>query len=764
MKDIILSLIILLLTFTVVLSEKVRFIEVTGNLTVPSTEILSAVQETKVDSEFDEQAFSRDLKRVFQLGYFSKVKPIIKKLFMGVGIIIEVEENPPVTGWRVFVEGPEVVDIQEIENQIVLEKGKALSVTKVQESLKNVHDLYQRNGYFLIDVKADVEIKNGELIMPPSGIITFTVEEHILWDLELKGDFRDLTVKEIKKIMGLEFMKDMYENPITRFFIRRVNYFPKISTFQTAYMKLVQSNFFGPKTKLNFEPVKIEGLPKDHLVNLVIDVQLNPVVEEGKEIKIIDLKGVNLVSEKDVLDNIYTKPGEKTDLMKILRDSDRIRKYYDKMGFPLVNVKTEYDEKSKKLTYEVFEKYIGDIAYEGLRKTKKYIIDSYVRLKKGKPLNKNDIERTIGALKSTDYFEDVNLIPQVPSSESTRVDIVMYFKEKKSVTLGGTISWGMPESGQPWYNGFAGSLNAGMINPFGYGQTLNFKAQLGLVDTNIDFEYKIPRLLKSPFDLSTDLFYKTQQVALSTESESSTNTQNIFYSENRYGVSLTTTYNFGFDHSLSLTGKWEFFTKDSTQVEIQKGDTRSLIGAYTFDLRDNWLDPRKGFYTRLETSVAGFGGSENYIKGIWDARYFQPTFPEHTLAFRGILGYIYDPENVTNFNVGNPYTVRGYDYTVGTGKSGDFEYIFNMEYRLRLENFGIPVILVAFYDQGTAFNDTGILTDPLAILGESLYSFGAGLRFNVPFLGILRLDWAFPLIESNWYKKPKFVFGFGNTF
>jgi len=761
-KYIILMFLFSVLMFTTAFTEKVRFIEITGNLTVPSTEILAAIQETKIGSEFNEQAFARDLERIFKLGYFTKINPNVKKIFMGIGIIIEVEENPPVTGWRVFVEGPDVIDIQEIEKQIVLEQKKALSVTKVQESLKNIHDLYQKNGYFLVDVEANVEIKNDELIMPPSGIITFTVKEHILWDLKLTGDFRDLTVKEIKKIMGLEFMNDMYKNPLTRFFIRRVNYFPKISTFQAAYVKLVQSGFFGPNTKLNFEPVKIEKLSKDHLVNLVINVQLNPVVEEGKEIDTVTLMGINLLSEKDVFKNIETKPGEKTDLMKILRDSDRIRKYYDKMGYPLVSVKPEYNDKTKQLAYKVFERYIGNVTYEGLKKTKEYVITSYVRFKKGKPFTKNDIERTIGALQSTNYFEDVSFVPQLPSNEATRVDIVLYFKEKKSVNLGGTISWGMPEKGQPWYNGFAGSVNSGLTNPFGYGQKLNFEATLGLTDTNVELKYDIPKVLKSPFDISTDLFYKTQQVSLSQGSDSTT-TQ-IVYPEERYGVLLKTTYNFGFDHSLSLTGKWEHFTKNSTQVNIQEGDTRSLIGAYTFDLRDNWLDPNKGFYTKFETTIAGFGGSEEYLKVTWDVRYFQPTLPEHTLAFRGLIGGIYDYSDVIDFNIGNAYTVRGYDYTKGTGKSGNFEYIFNAEYRLRLESFGLPITLVTFYDQGSAFDDTGLFSNPLDIFKDSLYSFGGGLRLKISFLGIIRLDLAFPVIEPEWYKQPKFVFGFGNTF
>lgn len=754
-----------LLTFvllTTTFSEQVRFIEITGNLTVPSTEILAAMQETKVGSEFNEKAFARDLERIFKLGYFSKITPNVKKIFMGLGIVIEVEENPPVTGWKVFVEGPDVIDVQEIEKEIVLDRKKALSVSKVQESLKNIHDLYQKNGYFLVDVEADVEIKDNELVMPPSGIITFTVKEYILWDLKLTGDFRDLTIKEVKKLLGLEFMNDMYKNPITRFFIRRVNYFPTISTFQTAYVKLVQSGFFGPDTKLNFEPVKIEELSKDHLVNLVIDVQLNPVVEEGKDINVITLDGVKLLSEKEIFNNIKTKPGEKTDLMKILRDSDRVRKYYEKLGYPLVSVKAKYNDDSKELKYMVFERYIGDVSYEGLKKTKEYIVNSYVRFKKGKPFTTTDIERTIGALQSTNYFEDVNLIPQIPSNEATRVDIVLYFKEKKSTSVGGTISWSMPEKELKWYEGFAGSVNAGITNPFGYGQSLKFEATLGMSESNASLNYNIPRILRSPFDISTNLFYKTQQVSL-TLTEDSTDTQ-IVYPEERYGVLLRVNYNFGFDHSLSLTGKWEHFTKESTQVNVPEGETRSLIGAYTFDLRDNMIDPKKGLYTRLETTVAGFGGSEEYLKTTFDFRYFQPTFPFHTLAFRGLIGGIYDYGDVIDFNIGNAYTVRGYDYTKGTGKSGDFEYIFNAEYRLRLENFGLPITLVAFYDQGTAFNDTGLFAQPLDILKDSLYSFGGGIRFKIALLGIIRLDMAFPIIEPEWYKQPKFVFGFGNTF
>ena len=48
-KYIILMFLFSVLMFTIAFTEKVRFIEITGNLTVPSTEILAAIQETKID-------------------------------------------------------------------------------------------------------------------------------------------------------------------------------------------------------------------------------------------------------------------------------------------------------------------------------------------------------------------------------------------------------------------------------------------------------------------------------------------------------------------------------------------------------------------------------------------------------------------------------------------------------------------------------------------------------------------------------------------
>ena len=746
--------------FTLIFPIKLKYLYFAGNITVSDEEIKSAMKETVVGGEFNEEAFKRDLKRIFDLGYFSRIDPKVKKLPYGVGIVIYFEENPPVTGWRVFIEGPKVVDEKELEEEVVLEKQKALSITKLKESMKRIAEYYKSKGYFLVDIKSDVNIESGELVVPPSGIITFTVRELLLWDLKLKGDKRDLTEEEIKKILGIEFMKDTYENIFTRFFMRRVNYFPKTREFQYAYTKLLQSGFFGPETKITFENVKIKELSNDHLVNMVVDVQLNPVVEEGKEVKTVKVEGVTLLRQGDVLSQIESKPGSPTDLMRVLRDSYRIRKYYEENDYPLVGVRVNYDENEKSLIYRVAERYVDNVSFEGITKTKEYIPRAYTILEKGKPLQTSKLQRTVGALQNSEYFENVNIIPQLHSADSTLVDISIILKEKRVGNFGGTISWGMPEEGKPWYTGFAGGINFGIVNPFGYGQKFSFDAKLG-EKSDISLKYDIPRILASPFDVSAKVYYKTD--ITSSEIGEATSTF-ITYNEERYGLSLTTVYNIHYDHSVSLTGRWESFTKESTQLAEPTGDTRSVELGYKYDTRDNFLDPRFGTYVGTTLNVTGFGGTEEYVKMILEIRNFFELFPDHVIALRGSIGGIYDVKSTMSLNVGSAYTVRGYDFTLGTGRSGDYEYILNSEYRLKLQRFGLPITLVAFYDQGFAGNSPFTFFNPPYLLSNSLYSFGIGARFHVPFVGIVRLDWAFPLIEENWYEKGKVIFAFGNMF
>ena len=86
-------------------------------------------------------------------------------------------------------------------------------------------------------------------------------------------------------------------------------------------------------------------------------------------------------------------------------------------------------------------------------------------------------------------------------------------------------------------------------------------------------------------------------------------------------------------------------------------------------------------------------------------------------------------------------------------KDGD-DMVVNEELRFDIWN---PVAGLVFFDLGNVWEDT-------AQFDSSLFkSIGVGLRADTP-IGLLRLDWAFPLDRREGDSSSKVYFGFGNTF
>jgi outer membrane protein insertion porin family len=94
-------------------------------------------------------------------------------------------------------------------------------------------------------------------------------------------------------------------------------------------------------------------------------------------------------------------------------------------------------------------------------------------------------------------------------------------------------------------------------------------------------------------------------------------------------------------------------------------------------------------------------------------------------------------------------SVRTYDFA----NRGDTNLLFNTEIMYELAKSPVPIDIFTFFDYGNADDDfTKLLNDPL-------YSFGAGIKLTVPFLGQIRF-------EYGWDKNLNsgFTFGFGQVF
>jgi len=160
-------------------------------------------------------------------------------------------------------------------------------------------------------------------------------------------------------------------------------------------------------------------------------------------------------------------------------------------------------------------------------------------------------------------------------------------------------------------------------------------------------------------------------------------------------------------------------------------DLTSYTFGVSYDTRDFRFNPREGYFHQY-TTERGFIGTDkalNFTKHDVTLSKFTPTFKKQTIATRLLLGKMYgDTEPSEIYFVGGPNTVRGYEEfpdSFGTGRS---RAILNIEYRF-LFNDTFQALL--FVDAGWASS-----------LGEwenGKIGKGIGVRIQSP-LGPIRLD------------------------
>ena len=190
-------------------------------------------------------------------------------------------------------------------------------------------------------------------------------------------------------------------------------------------------------------------------------------------------------------------------------------------------------------------------------------------------------------------------------------------------------------------------------------------------------------------------------------------------------------------------------TPGTTLSANNRDNTPSLAFFIGYDSRDFWTSPHRGWWNEVEVSQNGgfLGWDGDFWRVHFDVRRFQPLAARHTLAFfslttlqTGTVGVeipIYQ-----DFHLGGTNSIRGWGLDSTSGKN---QTINTLEYRYDLmvpkawSVFGVSFYLglqvTLFGDLGTAWGDNQ----------ENLWldGYGFGLRLLIPFVDMIRIDFAF---------------------
>lgn len=765
-----LCVILLLLVPQLMFAIKIGFLEIVGNYYISLEEIIATLAKCKEGSTVTLADIDSDIFRLRDLGVFQDVKYRTATYIADtVTLTFEVLEYPFVKEFKVNIDGPKLVDTQNLNEVILIENNKVLNYKKLFRTVSAIKTFYMNGGYSTVEVVDNLQKTPAGVILPDQ-ILVLTIREYGLNDIVLKGELGDITYSEVKTLMNLRLFKDFYQD-FWRWLRIKSKYYPTVTDYQLALSKLYSTGLLGPQTKYDFEILESPLEKGEYAVNLVLTVQLNPLVPKDRTVEQVKFRGNSLLNEETIKKGLRSLYNSKTVLIDVLRDNQTIKKTYEEWGYPYTIVSASYDEKDKTLYFEITEAVITEIRLEGLQKTKEYLVWSEVRLKPGNFIPMKDLKQTYINLNRTGYFDAVNIEPLGFSAGSTATVLIINLTEAaNNITVNAGISYDPRNAGTTFAQKIYGTLKLALINPFGYGQRIDFSATLGKYPI-LDFGYSIASIFGSPIDAGVTLGYSNQQkFRMITEIGT-----NVFYDEENYTITPNLAFHIDDFQTISTSFSWGQFarknfipTEDATILNSlpQKGTISTLSLTYTFDSRDDTADPQEGInaFARADFSLPfasdpWFRLQENF------SIFYSPFDYRHTFAGRLYFGQtLWDPNGVLSYTLGgaNNFLIRGVNYL----RSLNVEHfgLLNAEYRFRLTQAeGLGVSFAAFLDSAVGFNDFSSIT-----LDNWLVGVGGGVRFTVPGFGILRLDIGWDISPALWGQGgPQwggFHFGFGQMF
>ncbi|OGH99229.1 MAG: hypothetical protein A2104_00380 [Candidatus Melainabacteria bacterium GWF2_32_7] len=189
----------------------VKEIEIKGNNLVKTEDILSKLA-IKQGSKFDRNLIQKDLKSIYDMGYFTeRLKAIPEPSSTGIKLRIEVEENAPVTGFNIT--GNDVISTENLAKIFNSQTGLPQNIAELNKAVENIENLYTEKGYILARVKRITD--------DPDGMINIDINEGVIDGIKISGNTKtkDFVIKR-NMIMasGMVYNENLLKQDLSRIF------------------------------------------------------------------------------------------------------------------------------------------------------------------------------------------------------------------------------------------------------------------------------------------------------------------------------------------------------------------------------------------------------------------------------------------------------------------------------------------------------------------------------------------------------------------
>jgi len=723
---------------------------VSGNQRI-EPETIASYMTIRVGDPFEIEEIDDSLKSLFATGLFADVT--IRR--EGTALVVQVVENPIIS--RIAFEGNHSLDSEELEAEVQLRPRTVYTRTKVQSDVARVLELYRRDGRFNATVEPKVILQEQNRI-----------------DLVFEIDEGEATVvREINFIGNEEFSDGSLRERIVsretawfRFLSQDDTYDPDRLAFDQELLRRFYLSEGYADFRVNSVVADLTSDRREFFITFTIEE--GPRYEFGEVVVTSTLIGVDPVLIEGM---VYTDPGDWYDAEEIEKVTQEITLALGNQGFAFVNVRPRAERDRENFTIDIDYQisraaplYIERIDVFGNIRTADEVIRREFKLAEGDAFNLARLQRSEQRIRSLDFFNNVT-ISRLPGSQPDTTIIAVEVEEKST----GELSIG---AGFSTFDSILFNISIRERNLLGNGQRLSLDLSLSGRRQTIDLSFTEPYFLDRELEAGFDLFRRN----LNLQDESS------FEQENMGGIlriayPVTEHLKHRLFYTLQSVTIGDIGDEASIFVREQEGTsiTSALGEQLDYDRRDDSLNPTSGYLLQQSTDVAGFGGTERYIRHRLGASYFYPFAVDWTGNVRAEGGMIHgifgeDVGIVDRFFLGGN-SLRGFqaagvgprDLATDDALGGNVFWTSTAELTVPL---GLPRELGLL---GRVFTDFGSLFDidstgtSIADVNSVRAAVGVGFSYNSP-LGPIQLDFAHAFLEEDFDKTELFRFSFGTAF
>jgi outer membrane protein insertion porin family len=619
--------------------EVVGEVVIRGNKRIEEAEIRTRIQ-TAPGQPLDPTQIARDVRSIFQQGFYRDVQVYVDSTPLGPAVIFEVKENPIVR--EIAISGNDKIDSDKIKDALTLTTGSPLDYPLLHENVERIAALYKSEGFYLAEVDYTTEdITDG------SVSINFVVKEKE--KLRLKK-----IIFEGNKAFSDRELRDGFSTKTWRFYSLATSWLDKTGTYSEPVfvrdLRLVE--------KLYTDNGYVQSRVSDPKVDAREDGLFVTVeIVEGPQFKVgeLEVQGDETIDLEVLREKIKLKEGEVFSRSSLTADVETLESHFTDRGFYFANVdpvtRTNQEEQTIDVQFGVQKGplyFVRNIEVKGNSRTIDPVIRREVRLVEGQLYSARALQVSSTRIRNLGFFEDVAFEPKT-TDDPSQLDLDVNVVERPT----GAFSFG---AGFSSVDNFIFTASLSQTNLFGRGYGANISADIGGRSSRYYVSLSDPYFLGSTFSFSATAYLN--QISYNSFKQA---TQGVDVAvghaltvDNRASIGLSYGYS---QRTVQQNTNLNSLAAPITRQVLQGNQSTSRMGLSAgIDTRNDRFAPTAGYAANAFLEYAGLGGFANFLSIEGQAGYYfgapKWLFERSTFVVSTRLGYALPLNQIADFDTG----------------------------------------------------------------------------------------------------------------